>query len=618
MGTGTEIAHGNEARCITNMEDSCESNQGTASNEGFSKLKVDELKTYLRERGIQLSDAGRGKRKAELLDLCEKAAAMKQRKLDDSAEDLTKVIDDKLQTAVGKLPDPKSLNGWTYNFAKVPEFTFGDLYSYLVGKEDYSAENLRSFKSLLGFKLFHDGHVVDMKFCPLEEKKFCFFKFKVKPTERTKTENGEATYDGFVILKSSGEVHAGFCPCKGGSDGYCRHVAAVLFDLQSTVANNLMTTCTSGKCQWKKRSGNSEYAARLQDLKFVKAEFGKAEKEVVKPYYFEPGCSSFDPISLREKLRRGLQEVYPQSVALQFLPKPKEVEIPEALVAAHIENDDNVQRHETVENVTVYSMKELTNLFKCENNIGSDVHCSDEIVQSFLNFLSIDEKQSDIICSKTVSQGNSQFWFDQRAGRITASNFYKVCHIRETTDKTNTVKLLMNYCPMEHVPEQLEWGHEKEVSATELYLKKISGKHKEVNIVESGIVINPKWPFLGASPDRIRYCKCHGKTLVECKSLFSKRNLLPGIAASEKLVKTTKGFKLKEKTSWYYQIQGQMFITGVRHTDLVIYTNKGILVVPVKFNEEFCLQMVKKLQVFFKNFMVPELLTGNILRTLSE
>ena len=48
----------------------------------FSKLKVDELKNYLRERGIQLSDGGKGKRRAELLDLCQKAAAMKQRKLD--------------------------------------------------------------------------------------------------------------------------------------------------------------------------------------------------------------------------------------------------------------------------------------------------------------------------------------------------------------------------------------------------------------------------------------------------------------------------------------------------------------------------------------------------------
>lgn len=117
-------------------------------------------------------------------------------------------------------------------------------------------------------------------------------------------------------------------------------------------------------------------------------------------------------------------------------------------------------------------MKELSDIFKCENNIGSDVHCSDELVQSFMHFLCIDKRQSDIIYSKTVGQGNSQFWFDQRAGRITASNFYKVCHMRETTDKTNTVKLLMNYCPMDHIPDQLEWDHEKEVSATELYLKK--------------------------------------------------------------------------------------------------------------------------------------------------
>ena len=94
------------------------------------------------------------------------------------------------------------------------------------------------------------------------------------------------------------------------------------------------------------------YATRLLDLKFVKAEFRKAEKEPVKPYCFDPGCSSFDPSSVREKLRRGLQEVYPKSVALQLLPKPKEIEIPEGLVDAHIVNDDNVLRHETVVNVT--------------------------------------------------------------------------------------------------------------------------------------------------------------------------------------------------------------------------------------------------------------------------
>ena len=67
-------------------------------------------KNYLQKRGIQLSDGGEGKRRAELLDLCQKAAAMKQRNLDDSAEDRTKLLEDKLQTSEGKLSDPKTLS----------------------------------------------------------------------------------------------------------------------------------------------------------------------------------------------------------------------------------------------------------------------------------------------------------------------------------------------------------------------------------------------------------------------------------------------------------------------------------------------------------------------------
>ena len=47
------------------------------AGEDFSKYKVDGLKKLLKEGGIQLSDGGKGKRKAQLVDLCEKAAEMK-------------------------------------------------------------------------------------------------------------------------------------------------------------------------------------------------------------------------------------------------------------------------------------------------------------------------------------------------------------------------------------------------------------------------------------------------------------------------------------------------------------------------------------------------------------
>ena len=58
-----------------------------------------------------------------------------------------------------------------------------------------------------------------------------------------------------------------------------------------------------------------------------------------------------------------------------------------------------------------------------------------------------------------------------------------------------------------------------------------------------------------------------------------------------------------------------MAITGIRRTDLVIYTNKGILIVPVEFNEQFWLSILDKLHLFFVKFIVPELLTESILQS---
>lgn len=52
------------------------------------------VKNYLWERGIQLSDDGKGKKKAELFDLCKKAAAIKQIRLA-SAKDRKRLLEEK-------------------------------------------------------------------------------------------------------------------------------------------------------------------------------------------------------------------------------------------------------------------------------------------------------------------------------------------------------------------------------------------------------------------------------------------------------------------------------------------------------------------------------------------
>ena len=47
----------------------------------FPQLTVENLKKYLLDRGIQLSEMTKGKRKVELVEMCQKATVMKQPEL---------------------------------------------------------------------------------------------------------------------------------------------------------------------------------------------------------------------------------------------------------------------------------------------------------------------------------------------------------------------------------------------------------------------------------------------------------------------------------------------------------------------------------------------------------
>ena len=64
---------------------------------------------------------------------------------------------------------------------------------------------------------------------------FFFVNFQVKPrTNNTDPTTGLPYYLGWVFMSSSEEnarIVSGYCCCKEGIDGYCRHVAAALFEL---------------------------------------------------------------------------------------------------------------------------------------------------------------------------------------------------------------------------------------------------------------------------------------------------------------------------------------------------------------------------------------------------
>ena len=62
---------------------------------------------------------------------------------------------------------------------------------------------------------------------------------------------------------------------------------------------------------------------------------------------------------------------------------------------------------------------------------------------------------------------------------------------------------------------------------------------------------------------------------------------------------------MNRKHEYYYQIQGQMLITGVETCYLVGYTHKGITAVKVHIDKEFCDTMIDKLTGFYKDAFFP-------------
>lgn len=125
-------------------------------------------------------------------------------------------------------------------------------------------------------------------------------------------------------------------------DGTCRHVAAVLFNLEHTARINDLKSCTSGKCQCIRRAKLNTNCCLLQDLKLTKSEYGKQEKTCSTVTDFEPRSRKPDPDMLCKNLRDGLQKVCSSAVALHVLPCPQP-NVNEDMVHSYISAEQNVE-----------------------------------------------------------------------------------------------------------------------------------------------------------------------------------------------------------------------------------------------------------------------------------
>lgn len=149
----------------------------------------------------------------------------------------------------------------------------------------------------------------------------------------------------------------------------------------------------------------------------------------------------------------------------------------------------------------------------------------------------------------------------------------------------------MNSSNLSKVP-QIQWGNTNESVARDAYILSESPKHDSFSCTPSGLHINPQWPHLGASPDGLISCKCKccGEGLIEIKCPYKYKDINPSNVIDKAFClqpNQSGDMHLSTTHNYYYQVQGQLAVCTRDYCDFICWTEKGMHIERIEFNEYF-------------------------------
>ena len=147
---------------------------------------------------------------------------------DESAPSVS-ALDPGIVDEIAQLTPFESVGAWSKDLRLLVDFTFMDLYTYLVESKDksFDKESLKSFKSLKGYRYFSDGFVQNVWVHELGTSKYTYLRCHCFASLTVKT-----IYTVYVCMSRNGTVYLAKCQCKAGLGQACSHVTALLFTLE--------------------------------------------------------------------------------------------------------------------------------------------------------------------------------------------------------------------------------------------------------------------------------------------------------------------------------------------------------------------------------------------------
>ena len=543
-----------------------------------NKMKVDELKMYLRLRGIRVTG-----KKAELVSRVFVASERNEQPIKTAAEvekDLRDEYQAKLLHGEVLLSDPVHLlSGWLGEEEGIPFWpfiTYPDIFNYLTfNPSELSSSDLNDYKNSKAYSYFNRGWLGNIFYHGNgDSSAYCFLKSDCRPSERL---NDPPHKLWACILKKSSKVLSAYCSCMAGMSGTCNHVAALLFRVEAAVRLGLTNpSCTTKSCEWLPNRKNVQ-PTKVKNLSFSRDDFGKRGKKTrqlvsTPKKEFNPLANTdVKPLQLND-IAESLKTSLPDSVLYSAIPKPK-IDFVRDIVKPFVKSNDLV------------SIDDIILMSNSVESFHRNLHRN-------INF-SVIEKIEFV----TRGQSSNESWFLYRKGVITGSKGHEVKTKMKKLKKgggsyVNLWQLFQKISGLvftnPNIPA-LKYGRSMEENAVNEFFNIKSKEHKDFKLIDCGLFLDNAKPFIGASPDRIISCSCCPRACLEVKCPYSVNFLSPKDPNfSLPYLQNVDGkLVLKESDKYFTQCQMQMGVTGCKLCYFFVWTPHGYILNELVFNLDF-------------------------------
>jgi hypothetical protein len=401
-----------------------------------------------------------------------------------------------------------------------------------------------------------------------------------------------------TILKSD-------CSCKAGS-GQCSHILGLLYTLCHYQKLGLKTVpCVKSKTSMPQtwhipQRLEGIHPEAVDDIHVQKITTAKRKRtDGVKSKFY---CPIQQPIPYQSILHLFHENLNPFDTQFStLLPPPSKIDsietvdskvgpVPKGSLLSYqqeivINGEHGIINNHAFPSYPEYPLPTLEKNFNAVLSLGE---------QNVYDGLLISQTDSYDIEQNTIEQSKSPYWNSARKHRITSSNFKRVCSRKKDFD-TLADNLLKG---SKIQTAAMKFGIQHEQEAAESYAS-ITGN----NVFKAGLLINPSCFHLGTSPDRKvidpNATPIYGLLEIKCPSADSITNL-------KYLTLVNNSYKLKTSHDYYYQIMGQMGLTGALWCDLYIWCRDDFHLERIHFVPEKWQEMKQKLDIFYFNYYLPK------------